>query len=168
MDPISTIVLALAIGAATFAAKTVAAKEIEDRYVQLKKMVAKNYGVARGIEALEEKPNSEAKKQSLDEDMREFKEIKESEQQEALRLAQAIIDKYEKLPQNVTQTIGLKLKDVTGRGILREGEQTRGSGDTTGTSIESSEFTENLIFRNNITEGGLPANLKPKSEDNRG
>ena len=67
MEPVTIIVAALAAGAAA-ALKSTAEQAINDLYAGFKALIQRKYGIA-SVEALERKPDSEAKRTSVTEDL---------------------------------------------------------------------------------------------------
>lgn len=67
MDPVSLIVMALAVGASS-GLKSTAAAAVQDAYGGLKRLIERKYGGV-DVAPVEKRPDSEAKRQSLAEDL---------------------------------------------------------------------------------------------------
>ena len=93
LDPVSLILAALAAGA-TAAAKDTAGVAVKDAYEGLKKLIKQKFGdktdLVDAVDKLEKKPDSEARKATVKEEIETAKVDGDSE---ILKLAQDLLDK---------------------------------------------------------------------------
>lgn len=126
MDALSAIMTAIISGAVA-SAKPTTEKAIGDLYTGLKTIIQRKYsGVS--LEAVEKRPESEAKQASLREDLEEAKAADDSE---LLQQAQTLLKAIAEQPPQVAQAIGIKLEDVKAANvrlqeIIVSGEQAAG------------------------------------------
>jgi len=138
MEAISAIMTAIISGAIA-SAKPSTEKVISDLYEGLKSIIQHKYGNV-SLEAVEKKPNSEAKQASLREDLLEASVGEDNELlQQARLLLQAI---SEQTPQ-VAQAIGIKLEDVKAANVRLQEIIVRGE-QATGVLIERGEFSGDI------------------------
>jgi hypothetical protein len=104
MDPVTLIVAALAAGAAT-GLKDTAATAVREAYSALKAFLSHRYGKVR-IDDVESKPESEAKRESLTEDLTEAGAAKD---QELLDLARQLVVALRENDASAGQVIGVDL-----------------------------------------------------------
>ena len=107
MDPISIIVSALASGAAA-GLKPTAEKIITDAYAGLKGMIQRKYSSV-DVRPVENRPESESKRESLAEDLADAGATGD---QELLDLAKALIDAVAKHDKATVAAIGVDLEEV--------------------------------------------------------
>ncbi len=107
MDPITIIVTALALGAGA-GLKPTAEQAIKDAYTGFKTLVLRKYGDI-GLDALEKKPGSQAKKDSIAEDLADANADQDTE---LVQQAQAVIRVVEEHAPETKATIKLKVEDV--------------------------------------------------------
>jgi predicted YcjX-like family ATPase len=109
MDPITAIVTAVAIGAAE-ALNSTAKQAVQDLYTGLKTLIQDKYhGANSSLEALEKKPDSVSKRDSLQEDLHDSDAANDVE---LLQQAQALLKSIEEHAPQAAQAIGLKWEDV--------------------------------------------------------
>jgi len=146
MDALSAIMTAIISGAVA-SAKPTTEKVISDLYAGLKTLIQRKYsGVS--LEAVEKKPESEAKQASLREDL---VEAKVAEDNELLQQAQALLKAIAEQPPQVAQAIGIKLEDVKAANvrlqeIIVSGEQ------AAGVHIKQGEFSGDIEISKIIVE----------------
>jgi hypothetical protein len=107
MDPISIIVFALASGAAA-GLKPTAEKIITDAYAGLKGMIQRKYNNV-DLRPVENKPESESKRESVAEDLADAGATGD---QELLDLAKVLIDAVAKHDKATVAAIGVDLEEV--------------------------------------------------------
>ena len=107
MDPVSLIVLAVAAGAAA-GLKDSAADAVKEAYGALKRRIFERHRVDVG--AVERKPDSEAKRASLKEDLSDAGAGDDLELRAAARLLIAEVAKHDP---GAAQAVGVDLDDVT-------------------------------------------------------
>jgi hypothetical protein len=130
MEPVTIIVTALSLGAAT-GIKTLAEQTVKDSYQGLKNLIKTKYPDI-GIERLEKKPESKTQQAAVEEEMTDLGADKDTE---ILQKAEVLLDTVKKMPPENVPAIGvdlekieaasLKLKDIiaTGTGVkVREGK----------------------------------------------
>jgi hypothetical protein len=128
MDTITAVVTALSMGALE-GVKPTASQAVQDLYAGLKKLVQDRYHKANSsLEALEKKPESPAKRDSLQEDLQD---AAASTDTELIAQAQNLLTAIEQHAPETAQAIGVKLEDVQAANIrLKEvmvrGEQAAG------------------------------------------
>ncbi|BAY42390.1 hypothetical protein NIES2111_68130 (plasmid) [Nostoc sp. NIES-2111] len=114
LDPISMVVTALVTGAAA-ALKPTAEQAIKDAYAGLKELIQRKYERVN-IKALEEKPKSKPRQDSVREDL---EETDVGQDEEVLRQAQVLLQAIEKQAPEVAGEVGVKLEDIKGGAALR-------------------------------------------------
>ena len=114
MDPVTLIVTALALGAAA-GLKDTAAQVITDSYSGIKAHILQKYGDV-GLDALEKKPESQAKRDSVAEDLAE---VGAGKDEELLLEAQALAHLVEQYAPNTAAQINVKLADIKAIGSFR-------------------------------------------------
>jgi hypothetical protein len=130
MEPVTIIITALSLGAAT-GIKTFAEQGVKDSYQVLKNLIKTKYPNL-GVEQLENNPASKIQQSAVEETMANLGADKDPE---ILQKAEVILDQVKKLPPENFPAIGvdlekieaasLKLKDIiaTGTGVkVREGK----------------------------------------------
>ncbi len=127
MDTLDAIMTAINAGAVD-SAKPITERVIGDLYGALKSLIQRKYSSV-SLEAVEKKPDSEAKQASLREDLQD---VKASEDKELLQYAQALLEAISQQSPQVAQAIGVNLEYVKAANIrLQEiivsGEQAAGA-----------------------------------------
>ncbi|RIK53553.1 MAG: hypothetical protein DCC57_08160 [Chloroflexi bacterium] len=140
MEPVTLIVTAVALGAAAGLKPTVE-QAVKDAYAGIKTLILRKYG-AVGLEAVEKKPDSKPKQESLAEDLQEAGAAQDTE---LLAQAQALIDAVEqsKIGAEAAVAIGVDLKKVKAA-ALRIADVTASG---TGVKVEEGEFTGDVDIR---------------------
>lgn len=132
MDPITMIVLALAAGAAA-GIKPTAEQAIKDAYAGVKALIQRKYA-AVDLTPLERKPESEAKRESVREDLTD---TGAGEDQELLESVNELLVALEKHTPETAAAIGIDLKEVKAAYLKAEKVVAEG----TGVKVEKSEFS---------------------------
>lgn len=114
MDPVTLIVTALALGAAAGLEDT-AAQVIKDSYSGIKSLIQQKYGDV-GLDALERKPESQAKRDSVAEDLTE---VGAGKDEELLLQAQALTQLVVQYAPNTAAKINIKIGDIKTIGDVR-------------------------------------------------
>ena len=135
MDALSAIMTAIISGAVA-SAKPTTEKIVTDLYCGLKALIQRKYGHV-SIEAVEKKPDSEAKQASLREDLAE---VNAGEDNELLQQAQSLL---KAITEQAPQAMGIKLEQVKAANlrlqeIIVSGEQ------AAGVHIKNSEFSGDI------------------------
>lgn len=107
MDPVTIMVAALAAGAAA-ALKPTAEQAIKDAYAGFKALIQRKYGLA-SVDALEQKPDSEAKRTSVTEDLTD---AGAGDDQELLDQAKALLDAVKAHDQAAAAKININLDEI--------------------------------------------------------
>lgn len=109
MDPISLIVTALASGAAA-ALKPTAENVVKDAYQGLKSIIRDRYAKASdGVEGLESRPDSAARKSVVEEDLRE---IDAAADRELLERAKAVLAAVQQHDPSAADAAAVDLEDI--------------------------------------------------------
>ncbi|MEI6708855.1 MAG: hypothetical protein WCK96_17165 [Methylococcales bacterium] len=149
MDPITAIVTAVAIGAAE-ALNSTAKQAVQDLYAGIKTLIQNKYHSANSsLEALEKKPESASKRDSLQEDLHDSGAANDAE---LLQKAQALLKAIEDHAPQAAQAIGIKLEDVKAANvrlqeIIVSGEQ------AAGVHIKHGEFSGDIEISKVKVEG---------------
>ncbi|HJQ26306.1 MAG TPA: hypothetical protein VKA60_20500 [Blastocatellia bacterium] len=132
MDPITMIVIALAAGAAA-GLKPTAEQAIKDAYAGVKAWIQSKYAKV-DLTPLERKPESEAKRESVREDLAD---AGAGEDQELLDRVNALLVALEKQAPETAAAIGIDLKEVKAAFLRAQKVIAEG----TGVKVEKSEFS---------------------------
>jgi len=149
MEPITAIVTAIATGAISQTTKQV----IQDLYTGLKNRILDKYqGANASLAALENKPDSPSKRESLQEDLQDANAEKDAE---LLEKARDLLKAVEEHAPQAAQAIGVKLEDVKAANlrlqeIIVTGEQ------ATGVDIKNAEIAGDI----DISKVGVDARKK--------
>ena len=135
MDPISLIVATLAAGAAA-GMKTTAEQVVKDAYASVKALIQRKYAKV-DLAPLERKPDSEAKRESLREDLAG---TGAGEDKELLDRINALLEIIEKKAPDAAAAIGVDLKDVKAASLKAQKVIAEG----TGVKVERSEFSGDI------------------------
>ncbi len=128
MDPVTAVVTALALGALD-GLKPTATQAVQDLYAGLKKLVQDRYHKANSsLEAMEKKPESPAKRDSLQKDLQDAGAATDIE---LIAQAQTLLTAIKQHAPQTAQAIGVKLEDVKAANvrlqeIIVSGEQAAG------------------------------------------
>jgi hypothetical protein len=112
MDPLSAIVTALALGAAT-ALKEVSAQGIKDAYEGLKALIRRKYAQV-SLAQLEANPDSKARRDVVEEELTAAGAVHD---EELLQHAKAILDAVQQQAPETAAAIGVDLQDVKGAAL---------------------------------------------------
>src|SRR3954471_15536672 len=135
MDPVSLIVMALASGAAA-GLKPAAEQAVKDAYAAVKSLIQRKYaGIDLG--QLERRPDSEAKRSSVAEDL---KDAGAAQDQELLDGAKTLMDAVEQHDPAAAAAIGINLTDVKAQFLRAQQVVAEGAG-ARGVQIERGEFS---------------------------
>lgn len=135
MDPITMIVTALAAGAAA-GLKPTAERAIKDAYASVKALIQRKY-IKVDISPLESKPESEAKRESLREDLADAGALGDHELLDKIK---ALIEAVEKHAPAEAAAIGVDLKEVKAASLKIQKVTAEG----TGVRVEKSEFSGDI------------------------
>lgn len=141
MEPITAIVMAFATGAAS----KLGGEVVQDLYNGIKRIIHEKYQQAQpSLEALEKKPESASKRESLEEDL---KDAGAANDVILLQKSQELLKSIEEQAPQIAQAIGVKLEDVKAanlrlKEIIVSGEQ------AAGVHIKKGEFTGDIEISN--------------------
>jgi len=139
MDAITAILTAVVAGA-TEAFGSTAKQAIQDLYAALKQHLQEKHPQAKGsLEALEKKPDSVPKKESLKEDLQDSGAAQDGE---LLKKAQTLLSELEKQAQ-LAQAIGVNLEEVK-MANLRLKEISVTGEQATEVSVKKGEFSGDI------------------------
>lgn len=135
MEPITMIVAALAAGAAA-GLKPMAEKAVKDAYAGVKALIQRKYAEV-DLKPLERKPESEAKRESVREDLAD---TKAGEDPELLEKVNTLLSALESQAPEAGAAVGIDIREVKAaflkaRKVVAEG---------TGVKVEKSEFVEGI------------------------
>lgn len=149
MEPVTTIVTALALGAAA-GSQSIAEKAVKDGYQGLKVIIQRCYETIK-IQPLEEKPKSKARQEVLIEDLTD---VEADKNLEILEQAKILIERIQNLSEAEVPAIGVKLEDIKGFNLNIEDIIASG----TGVDIKRAELKGDINIKeiragqNNSTE----------------
>lgn len=112
MDPVTAIVMALALGAAA-GLKDTAEKAIKDGYAGLKAIIQRKYAQI-SLGQLEEAPDSKARRAVVEKDLNKAGAEADDE---LLRQAKALIDAIQARAPEAARAIGVDLEDIKGASL---------------------------------------------------
>ena len=131
MEPVTTIVTALALGAAA-GSQSMAEKAVKDGYEGLKAIIQRCYQNIN-IQPLEKNPQSKARQGVLIEDLTD---VKVDKNQEILEQAKILIERIQNLSKEEVPAIGVKLEDIKGLNLNIKDIVASG----TGVDVKGAEF----------------------------
>jgi hypothetical protein len=148
MDPVSIIVSALAAGALA-GLKPTAEAAVKDAYAGLKALIQRKFARV-DVTPVENKPESQAKRDSVAEDL---KEAGADQDPEILDEATRLLELIEAHAPEAGEAIGVDLKKVKARAIELRDIVVRGQ-NTTGARLHDVEATEDIRISGVRAEGG--------------
>lgn len=123
MDTITAVVTALSMGALE-SIKPTASQAVQDLYAGLKKLIQDRYQKTNSsLEALEKKPESLSKRESLQEDLQDAGAVNDTK---LIAQAQTLLTAIEQHAPQAAQAIGVKLEDVRAANIRLQEVMVRG------------------------------------------
>ncbi len=138
MEPVTTIVTALALGAAA-GSKSLAEQAVKDGYHGLKEIIQRCYKTI-DIQPLEKNPNSQARQEVLVEDLTD---VEADKNQEILEKAKILIDRLQNLSEAEVPAIGVNLEDLKGFNLNIEDIIASG----TGINVKGAELQGDITIR---------------------
>jgi hypothetical protein len=112
MDPLTSIVTALAAGAAAALQSTVE-QAVKDSYAALKGLIQRKYTQVN-VEQLEANPSSKSRRGVVEEDLAA---VKADQDTEVLQYAQVLLEAIQRHAPEAASAIGVDLKDVEGASL---------------------------------------------------
>jgi hypothetical protein len=138
MEPLTIVISALALGAAT-GIKSAAEKAVKDGYEGLKNLIKAKYPNV-SIERLERKPDSKTQREALEEDLVDAGGDKDLE---VLRKAKVLLEAIEDLPKEDVPAIGVNLEKIKGASLVIEDIIATGYG----VNIKEGEFEGDITIK---------------------
>jgi hypothetical protein len=138
MEPVTVIISALALGAAT-GVKSVAEKAVKDGYEGLKSLIKNKYPNIN-IDRLERKPDSDTQRKAVEEDL---VDAGGDNDLEVLQKAKTLIEAIESLPKEEVPAIGVNLEKIKGASLTIEDIIATGCG----VNIKEGEFQRDLVIK---------------------
>ncbi len=146
MEPVTTIVTALALGAAA-GSQSIAERAVKDGYEGLKAIIQRCYQTI-DIQPLEEKPKSKARQDVLIEDLTD---VKADNNQEILEQVKILIERIQNLSEAEVPVIGVKLEDIKGLNLNIENIIARSG---TGIDVKGAELKRDINIKGVSTGQG--------------
>jgi hypothetical protein len=137
MEPISAIVTALALGAAS-ALKDVAGQGIKDAYAGLKALIQRKYAQVP-LAQLEAKPDSKARREVVEEELTAAGAVHD---EELLQLVKAVLNAVQQAPETAA-AIGVDLEEVKGAALRIADVIASG----TGVRVRKGEFSGDIDIK---------------------
>lgn len=138
MEPVTIIVTALALGAAT-GIKSVAEQSVKDAYEALKNMIQAKYPNV-GVDRLERKPDSETQQAAVKEDIVDVGGDKDVE---ILQKAKTLLESIENLPVVDLPAIGVNFENIKAGSLNLEDIIATG----TGVNVKDGEFQGDITIK---------------------
>lgn len=152
MEPVTIIITALALGAAT-GVKSIAEQAVKDGYEGLKTLIKTKYPNV-SIDRLERKPDSETQRKAVEEDLADSGGDKDLE---ILQKAKILIEAIESLPKEEVPAIGVNLEKIKGASLTIEDVIATGYG----VNVKEGEFQGNVSIKK--IRAGQQGDINPKS-----
>jgi succinyl-CoA synthetase beta subunit len=150
MDPLTSLVTALAAGAAA-ALKSTVEQAVKDSYAALKKLIQRKYTQVQ-VNQLEINPSSRNRRGVIEE---ELKAVGADTDAEVLQLAQALLDAIRSSTLEATASTGVELKDIEGASLTIRRVIATG----TGAKLEKSTFDGDITIED--IKGGSRGRARP-------
>jgi hypothetical protein len=135
MDPITSIVMALAAGAAA-ALKPMAEQAIKDGYAGLKALITRKYARVT-VDQLEANPSSKNRRGVVEEELAAAGAVTDAE---VLQQAQALLEAIQRQAPETAAAIGVDLKDIEGAALAIRRVTAAG----TGVKVERGKFSGDI------------------------
>jgi hypothetical protein len=144
MEPITSIVMALALGAAA-GLKPVAAQAIKDGYAGLKALITRKYAQVK-VDQLEANPTSKNRRGVVEE---ELAAAGADQDAEVLRQAQALLEAIRHQAPETATAIGVELKDIEGAALAIRRVTAAG----TGVKVERAKMSGDITIEDVTAQG---------------
>jgi hypothetical protein len=144
MDPLISIVMALAAGAAA-ALKPVAEQVIKDSYAGLKALITRKYAQVQ-VDQLEANPSSKNRRRVVEE---ELAAAGADQDTEVLQQAQALLEAIQRQAPETAAAIGVDLKEIEGAALAIRRVTAAG----TGVKVERGKFSGDITIED-VQAGG--------------
>jgi hypothetical protein len=149
MDPLASLVTALAAGAAAALQSTVE-QVVKDGYAALKGLIQRKYTQVN-LDQLEANPTSKSRRGVVEEDL---KAAEADQDAEVLQHAQALLEAIQRQAPQVVAAIGVDLKDVEGASLAIRRVIATG----TGVKVEQGKFSGDITIED-VRAGGSGGRL---------
>ncbi len=149
MEPITAIVTALALGAAT-AAKDVGSQAVKDAYEGLKALITSHYPKVSVVQ-LEQRPESKSRRGVVEEDLQANNAADDTE---LVMAARELIDLIQKHSPGAAAAVGVDLTDVKAASLRVSDIAATGSG----VKVKHGEF------KDDISISGVQVGILPKGQ----
>ena len=151
MDPLTSLVTALAAGAAAALQSTVE-QVVKDSYAALKRLIQRKYAQV-DINQLEANPNSKSRRGVVEEELAAAGADKDAE---VLQQAQVLLEAIQRHAPQAAAAIGVDLKDIEGASLAIR----RVTATGTGVQVERGTFSGDIMIENVQAGslGGSPSN----------
>src|SRR6266850_6772201 len=150
MDPLTSIVTALAAGAAAALQSTVE-QVVKDSYAALKGLIHRKYAQVN-LDQLEANPSSKSRRGVVKE---ELAAVKADQDTEVLQQAQALLEAIQRQAPEAAAAIGVDLKDIEGASLAIRHVIATG----TGVKVEQGKFSGDIIIED--VQAGGPGGTRP-------
>ena len=152
MDPLTSIVTALAAGAAAALQSTVE-QVVKDSYAALKGLIHRKYAQVN-LDQLEANPSSKSRRGVVKE---ELAAVKADQDTEVLQQAQALLEAIQRQAPEAAAAIGVDLKDIEGASLAIRHVIATG----TGVKVEQGKFSGDIIIED--VQAGGPGGTRPNA-----
>ncbi len=152
MEPISAVVLSLALGAGADAGKEVLSAVVKDAYAALKDLIKRRYPKV-SVEQLEQAPESKSRRAVVEEDLTNSGAGQDAE---LLAAAHKLTELIQQQAPGVAAAIGVDLKDVEAASLRLADIAASG----TGVKLEKGKFSGDIEIRG--VRAGVPPGGSPK------
>ncbi|MGW1887392.1 hypothetical protein [Streptomyces sp. NPDC001970] len=140
MDPVTVIVSAIALGAVAGVQES-AAGAVRDAYQGLKRLISERYGSAVDVIPVERRPESEAKRASLEEDLTA---AGAAEDAELLDAARHLIEQVKNHQSTAAPAVGIDLERIEAAALSIDTIEASG----TGVRVRQGKFTGDVTIAN--------------------
>jgi hypothetical protein len=152
MDPLTSLVTALAAGAASALQSTVE-QGVKDSYTALKGLIQRKYTQVN-VEQLEANPRSKSRRGVVEEDLAA---VKADQDAEVLQHAQALLEAIQRHAPEMAAAIGVDLKDIEGASLTIRRVMAIGAG----VKVEGAKLSGDITIEDVHAggQGGAPPNV---------
>jgi hypothetical protein len=149
MDPLTSLVTALAAGAAAALQSTVE-QGVKDSYAALKGLIQRKYAQVN-VDALEANPSSKNRRGVVEE---ELAVVKADQDAEVLQHAQALLEVIQRHAPEMAAAIGVDLKEIEGASLAIR----RVTASSTGVKVERAKLSGDITIED-VRAGGQGGRL---------
>jgi hypothetical protein len=151
MDPLTSLVTALAAGAAAALQSTVE-QGVKDGYTALKTLIQRKYARVN-LDQLEPNPSSKSRRGVMEEDL---KAVGADQDAEVLQQAQALLEAIQRQAPEAVTAIGVELRDIEGAALAIRRVTATGAG----VKVERAKLSGDITIEDvqAVGSGGPPPN----------